>query len=114
MPLDSLDTLPFAGISDDEFMFIQSDYECCEQVFDQFDQLNFCTFQYSDYRAHDQESSIDPENNFYNYISSNCKYYSAKYLTAIICICYILLCFCHIYYIVWKHGEIRILQSCIV
>ena len=57
-------------------MFIQSDYEFCEQVFDQFDQLNFCSLQYSDYRAHDQKRSTDPDNNFYNYISSNCKHYS--------------------------------------
>ena len=56
-------------------MFIQSDYEFCEQVFDQFDQLNFCLFQYSDYRAHGQEGSIDPDNKLYNYISSSCKYY---------------------------------------
>ena len=55
MPLDSLDTLPFAGIYVDEFMFIQCDYEFCEQV---FDQLNFCLFQYSYYRAHDQEVLI--------------------------------------------------------
>ena len=58
MPLDSLDTLPFAGIYVDEFMFIHSNYEFCEQVFDQFDQLNFCSFQYSYYRAHDQEVLI--------------------------------------------------------
>ena len=44
MPLGSIDTLPFAGICDDEFMFIQSDYECCEQVFDQIDQLYFFRF----------------------------------------------------------------------
>ena len=55
MPLDSLDTLPFAGIFVDEFMFIPCDYEFCEQV---FDQLNFCSFQYSYYTAHDQEVLI--------------------------------------------------------
>ena len=71
MPLDSLDTLLFAGICDIEFMIIQSVYEFCEQVFVQFDQLNNLSFQYSGYIAHDQEGSIDADNNLYNYISSN-------------------------------------------
>ena len=68
---------PYAGVSDDEFMFMYNDYELCQQqVFHQFDELSFHSFKYSDYGAHDQENKIDPDNNFYNYTSSNCKYYS--------------------------------------
>ena len=53
---------------------ITSNYQ--NNTFDQLDVLKFSTFKYSDYRAYDQENIIDPDNNFYNLISSNCKYYS--------------------------------------
>ena len=77
MSLDTISALPFAGISVDELVFLQNDYNSCQQKkFHQFDELKFESFKYSDYSAHDQESNIDPENNFYNYISSNCRYYS--------------------------------------
>lgn len=78
MPMNSLDTLPFAGIRGDEFMFIQSNFEFCQHVSDQFDQLNLRLFQYSDYIAHDQESNIDPENNIYNHIFQNYDYFSEQ------------------------------------
>ena len=68
MSLDTISALPFPGISNDELVFLQNDYDSCQQQkFHQFDELNFQSFKYSDYSAHDQESNIDPENNFYNY-----------------------------------------------
>ena len=87
MSLDTISALRFAGISDDELVFLQNDYDSCQQQkFHQFDELKFQSFKYSDYSAHDQESNIDPENNFYNYISSNCKYYSDQQFNEDLCV----------------------------
>ena len=97
MPLDSLDTIPFEEICDDEFTFMQSDYECCEQVFDQFDQLNLCSFQNSDYRAHDQEGNIDPYINYFIMISP-------QIVNIILNINLTKISICHIVFLVLTHA----------
>ena len=54
---------------------VEDNYDLYELI-DNCSQFNFNSFKYSDYNPHDFENDIDPENNFYNNLSSKCQYYT--------------------------------------
>ncbi len=41
-----------------------------------YEELNLKTLTFSEHKLYEPESNIDPENNFYNSINSNCEYYT--------------------------------------
>ena len=65
---------PFQNVSDDEFVFenssVEDNYDLYKLI-DNCSQFNFNSFKYSDYNPHDFDNDIDPENYFYNNLSSN-------------------------------------------
>ena len=69
----------FQNVSDDKFVFenssVEDNYDLYKLI-DNCSQFNFNSFKYLDYNPHDFENDIDPENNFYNNLSSKCQYYT--------------------------------------
>ena len=73
------EVFPFQNISDDEIIFENSSVEVNYDIYklmDNCSQFNLDSFKYSDYNPYDFGNDIDPENYFYNNLSSKCQYYT--------------------------------------
>ena len=71
--------LPFDEVDDYEFMNINcnEDVKVCSNVNSSLnDSLPYMSYDYSEYRSSDFEKRVDPNNNFFNTVSTKCAYYT--------------------------------------
>lgn len=76
-----IDIFPYSTVSDDEFKFINSDMNVNAAIYNIYDQCSvfgFKSFSMSEYNCGDFECDIDPNNNFFNTISTRCDYYTVE------------------------------------
>ena len=69
---------PFANLNDDAFIVANSNINDIDNIVilkNQCKNLSFNYSSYSDYSILSHENDIDPDNNFFNNIRNNCKYY---------------------------------------
>ena len=79
MTLNEEETVfPFRDIDDDELQSVDavSGGDSIQELHLAYENLNLKTFDHMEYKMHDFENEIDPENNFYNCISNTCQYYT--------------------------------------
>ena len=68
----------FHSVDDDEFLVINDSIDLnlnLAQIYNTSRDFEFKPFNYSEFSSSDYQKDIDPENNFYNEINVNCKYY---------------------------------------
>ena len=69
---------PFWDIDDEELQTVETvtGGDSIHQLHLAYENLNLKTFDHMEYKMHDFDNEIDPENNFYNCISNTCQYYT--------------------------------------
>ena len=76
---NSIANLSIDSLNNDDFLHVNSPVGMNDSLYEIYEKcttFNFCSFKYSDHDAGDFDNNIDPDNNLYNDIETNCNYYT--------------------------------------